>query len=747
MDRPAAMPVALLQFTLSPEEKSDAETAAFVELYWDALEAEKKIARKTKAVARHAKRSAGWAAATVVNMASRWARHIDLARTTFVDMRQAEIVGCTDLRMFLHMWRRTVQPKQHGALKAPKDGKCHFMRVSYALQVGIVLPMLSHRDLVSMSSVSSKLRVVAEDGCIWSLQMARRFPFSSLSPACIKDWKYAFLCEVNQAVASLECFHTKTNLLDETRPILGVPIEFTVNPKTGKTDYIYSTMEFLSVDAFVQDGVRKTVYKEDFSHLLPMYLSEAHWKRALPFLKHVLPQLLPHRPTSFRPEMALEVFSKMINTLVVLVCDKGIAFSDRMAKSYCLLHRWALRCIEEWPELQQFIDGHVDSFCRGQQHRCKHVEPSLGEFMALMLLSSKPWGRVIPHLLEEFNDRQVLWLCQECPGLANMSGCAAPSDDERTKQSWEAQLVGKRLFSFHASCHALFWEARTRIDVIRDYDRFYGQPSHDTVSRLTRQTASVLSMNSWAEFFNAVHVKLPSNEKLAEMLRASVRNSRRRGYHRDGMDFNLVHASGTSKILRKGESYLAAATLKAVDLEEHWSWSDGDTKYLDATCLLYDRGHSFIGLLDYSNTTITKIGQRSIKEGVLSHSGDQLDAEKHSGMHTIHVQLDALPDDVQYLYVTVSSWAGAKLKDIRQPSVRLCQANGEELCSYNVDGADGSKTAILMCVLHRRPERSTAKTSRWALEAIGDVGFGAAGGYQPIKDMIDGFKQRKGWNN
>jgi stress response protein SCP2 len=212
------------------------------------------------------------------------------------------------------------------------------------------------------------------------------------------------------------------------------------------------------------------------------------------------------------------------------------------------------------------------------------------------------------------------------------------------------------------------------------------------------------------------------------------------------MDFNRVHASGTSKILHKGESYLSAATLKAVDLEEHWSWADGDTKYLDATCLVYDRSHCFIGLLDYQSKTMTKVGQQSVKEGVLSHSGDQLDAEKQSGVHKIHVQVDALPDDIQYLYITVSAWAGAKLSEIRQPSVRLCEANGEELCRYDVDGADKSKTAILMCVLHRRPERSTSKVSRWALEAIGEVGFGAADNYGPIYDMVNNFRQKKGWN-
>merc|ERR1712061_830059 len=119
------------------------------------------------------------------------------------------------------------------------------------------------------------------------------------------------------------------------------------------------------------------------------------------------------------------------------------------------------------------------------------------------------------------------------------------------------------------------------------------------------------------------------------MLRDGVRNSRRRGYHKDGMDFNLVHASGTSKILRKGESFLAAATLNEINLEEHWSWDNGDVRYLDATCLLYDGQHGRLGCVDYSSKVFVQADGTSVSPSVMSHSGDQLDEDKESGFHQI----------------------------------------------------------------------------------------------------------------
>jgi hypothetical protein len=170
--------------------------------------------------------------------------------------------------------------------------------------------MLTYRELLPLTSASRKLRGAAEDGCAWITQMSRHYPLSALRPGAMKHWKHIFLCELNQAVASLECFHTKKNLIADYATVLGIPIEFTINPRTQASDYIYSSMDLLSHDAFKTDGVRKTVYKENFTHWLPLYLTEQHWERALPYVKWAIPQLLPHRCGAFKPEQTLEVFAK-----------------------------------------------------------------------------------------------------------------------------------------------------------------------------------------------------------------------------------------------------------------------------------------------------------------------------------------------------------------------------------------------------------------------------------------------------
>jgi hypothetical protein len=81
--------------------------------------------------------------------------------------------------------------------------------------------------------------------------------------------------------------------------------------------------------------------------------------------------------------------------------------------------------------------------------------------------------------------------------------------------------------------------------------------------------------------------KCPSKAQLTTMLRESVQNSVKKGYHKTGMDFSKVHSSGVSKILLKGESYSASPALAKVRMQEVWHWSGSSgTLFLDAPALL-----------------------------------------------------------------------------------------------------------------------------------------------------------------
>merc|ERR1719235_2907663 len=167
----------------------------------------------------------------------------------------------------------------------PAGGATFLTNTPYQVLVHFLLPFLTHSELLVLSaSGNQRLAEIVEDGHLWKEELHRLFPRSDLSPENMKDWKYAFLCEMNQVVADLRCFHSKT-AFDDEGVVLGMPVFFTVNPKTRRTDYIQSHMELLSYDSFKLDGVRHTVWREEFTHWLPVYICEEHWRRALPLLK------------------------------------------------------------------------------------------------------------------------------------------------------------------------------------------------------------------------------------------------------------------------------------------------------------------------------------------------------------------------------------------------------------------------------------------------------------------------------
>ena len=66
--------------------------------------------------------------------------------------------------------------------------------------------------------------------------------------------------------------------------VLGLPLRFTVNPRTREIDYVYATPDLVSFSAFTEEGVRRTAWGEAFSHILPLHLDGEHFEAALPIL-------------------------------------------------------------------------------------------------------------------------------------------------------------------------------------------------------------------------------------------------------------------------------------------------------------------------------------------------------------------------------------------------------------------------------------------------------------------------------
>jgi hypothetical protein len=121
----------------------------------------------------------------------------------------------------------------------------------YQLIVNIIgtLPL---KTVANLSRTCRGLYRVTQDGTLWQSLFKKTYPYSQLTPQSMKDWKRLFALEVDQVLHSLVCFHTKVDFRED---VLGFPMEFTVNPKTKEVDYIYSSMDIISRQAFFEDNV------------------------------------------------------------------------------------------------------------------------------------------------------------------------------------------------------------------------------------------------------------------------------------------------------------------------------------------------------------------------------------------------------------------------------------------------------------------------------------------------------------
>lgn len=99
--------------------------------------------------------------------------------------------------------------------------------------------------------------------------------------------------------------------------------------------------------------------------------------------------------------------------MVVLLCDRGVAASDRLLDGYCQINRLLLALAERYPSLRQTVRQRIARFIRDKQARSKATEPSLGVLVPLLAVASGVrWAELCWPLLEEAFDRSVLWACR-----------------------------------------------------------------------------------------------------------------------------------------------------------------------------------------------------------------------------------------------------------------------------------------------------------------------------------------------
>jgi len=422
----------------------------------------------------------------------------------------------------------------------------------------------------------------------------------------------------------------------------------------------------------------------------------------------------------------------MMNTMAVLLVDRGVAASEKYLEGYAQLHRILLALRRQYPVVRSVVDQRLKTFLRSDSERTKARCPSLGDLLVCLSLSEDvSWTQMAKAYILESLDRNVLWVCRDDPGLAKVT----QGDQSRLDRHLKAARVSLRILMFHTLFLRLVCRptrpnrrAKTLAQVADASDLYLGRVPLATKRAWQSAVEDLFAVETWPAFFRFVQISCPSRHEMLHMLEQAVVRSENKGYHERGMDFSRVHKSGVSKILLRGESYTTPPNLREVRLYQRWGVSD-DVQFVDASCLCFDEKHNFLAAVDWSNRQY-----RSVQ-----HSGDQMDRDKGTGEHVITIRLPQI-QRVKSLYFVMSAWTGT-LSNAIQPAVCLRDGKSDvELCSYSLDDkSPGESTCAIMCVLRKRStgltEPRTAAGGSWELVPVGQFCQGRASGGNVVGEI------------
>jgi len=335
-----------------------------------------------------------------------------------------------------------------------------------------------------------------------------------------------------------------------------------------KLAYVHTTLDLIGETAVGHLKVRKNVWKLPFTHWIPLYLDPTHGEtsRFRDLLKASLGSICGSRErgqahVEFSPDMALTLFLKMMNTLVVSMMKGHLHESIVALDGYAACVHILLAMMRWYPSLRTIVDDRIARFLVGERGRNKYQCRSLGEWLPLLVLTDKyEWKDVANDYLEENFDRNAKWVLKEHPHLLGVADRyrqqartkRAAGKDDKAKRPVRRQLmsiwsrdtrVSQHLLMFHVAFLRIFrlygptGERRaslrqlTTAELFEQLNACFGRPSAGMQMMLQRSVKAIRRVDDWDVMFHRVGLTPPSKQYLTQWLVQSIHNSERRRYH------------------------------------------------------------------------------------------------------------------------------------------------------------------------------------------------------------------------
>lgn len=150
------------------------------------------------------------------------------------------------------------------------------------------------------------------------------------------------------------------------------------------------------------------MWKESFTHWLPIYINKEHFSRAKPMIARATADILNVK--DFLVEDVMVVLPKLMSSMTVALMAGNLHASIKALEGYCWFHRTFLAYVHDEPSLQNRINRIIGDFIDSPNGRNKRAVAALGEFLPLLSVSDKyGWLDIrFPYILEHF-DRYELF--------------------------------------------------------------------------------------------------------------------------------------------------------------------------------------------------------------------------------------------------------------------------------------------------------------------------------------------------
>lgn len=362
----------------------------------------------------------------------------------------------------------------------------------------------------------------------------------------------------------LRCFFLHVPLHETT---LGIGIALDARTRT-----LFSDFDWLSMEAFDTHGIRLSIEKRSFHYFLPLAFSRSNFIRVLPEIMKRLHTIdlglreaegkierrtrrKSNRRTGppIKPYDSVEVLCRMMNTIVVALmksCDdlssdhvlqtkQTLLFaSEKAVTSYCLLLHLLMCLCRSQPEILSDVTIKLRQFIEVPKTRWKQSTPDLGELIVVITLvlimppvvKSQPitWDLIRGKFLEEAVTRNVRWVLDAAPELEVMEYGAS---DYRLNTTFNNSKTSLRLIMFQVTFLNVF--LRTYQGDISRLDENYGFAESELPVRMVKEIKEIYAVDSWPQFFARVNLgRVLGKETFSQMLRDTIQESARRGYHR-----------------------------------------------------------------------------------------------------------------------------------------------------------------------------------------------------------------------